>query len=198
MKLSLCRLPCAVVLLSLLAPAVVQAQRDPGGPDQVVSPAVPTRDPGGPSQGENAADFLRRADLALLPELRLGGQDARWGRRMQLHAGLGQRGPNGRCVFKLEFEVVNSGLVSSGATRHSLRLAPPGPLTAMPPAAHAAVWEVEQPTLAAGARQRFRSQVELAPGRVWLQVSLDSAERVPERVEDNNQRRVRIDLVGPC
>ena len=200
MNLCVFRLPCAAALLWLLAPAYVQAQRDPGGPGmgEQQSTAPSARDPGGPGTDGNASDFSRRADLALLPELRLGGQTSRWGGRVRLEATSALRSARGRCVFALQFEVVNGGLAASAATTHSVGQSPQIRLVALPRPERSEAIDLAQAPLAPGTRQRFRTQIELEDGSSWLEVRLDTAERVAESIEANNQRRVQIDLDGHC
>jgi hypothetical protein len=199
MTLCLYRLPCAALLLWLLVPAVVQAQKDPGGPGQIPqNQGELLRDPDGPGQGDQGPTLARRADLALLPELRLGGQATRWGGRVQLQAASALRSTDGRCVFALQFEVVNGGLIGSAATTHRLVQTRNPPIQLTQPRQRAAAQVIDQTALAPSERQGFRRQLELEPGSSWLELTLDAAERVTESIEANNRRRVQVEIDGRC
>jgi hypothetical protein len=200
MNLCLYRSSCAAVLLWLLAPAVVLAQRESGTPGMGEFRATQQSElsPVGPSQNEDTPSFARRADLALLPELQLGGQDSRWGGRVGLDAASAQRRVRGRCVFALQFEVVNGGQSASAATTHSVGQRAQIRVDASPRQARSKTLVLAQAKLAPSERQRFRVELELEHGSSWLEVSLDTAESVEESIEANNQRRVQLDLDGRC
>lgn len=129
-----------------------------------------------------------KPDLAVLPQLSIGGSATRWGGTVLLTGQQVQPAANGLCSASITYTVQNSGTAPAPAfTSALLSNANPGQ-----PAS--SQWA----PLAHGANQSKVEQVLLRPGQNSLTLYLDQAGQLDELNKANNQVRLQIILNGAC
>ncbi len=129
-----------------------------------------------------------KPDLAVLPQLSIGGSTTRWGGTVVLASQQVQPASNGLCSASLTYSIQNSGTAPSPAfTSAVLSSANQGqPVPSQ--------WA----SLTPGTHQSKTEQVLLRPGQNSLSLYIDQAGQVDELNKTNNQARLQIILNGVC
>lgn len=129
-----------------------------------------------------------KPDLAVLPQLSIGGSTTRWGGTVVLASQQVQPASNGLCSASLTYSIQNSGTAPSPAfTSAVLSSANQGqPVPGQ--------WA----SLAPGTHQSKTEQVLLRPGQNSLSLYIDQAGQLDELNKTNNQARLQIILNGVC
>lgn len=129
-----------------------------------------------------------KPDLAVLPQLSIGGSATRWGSTVVLTGQQVQPAGNGLCSASITYTVQNSGTAPAPAfTSALLSSANPGQ-----PAS--SQWS----PLAHGANQSKIEQVLLRPGQNSLTLCLDKTGQLDELNKAKNQARLQVILNGTC
>ena len=174
------RLPIAVALLCC-ASAHAAAQ-SPVGSDDLQSPPDPQIErPGssGPGQGE----------LEMEQELQLAGIVIPWGGDADLPAERADAKRDGLCVFRYRYVTRNTDRAASHPTSTRItRDARNG----------AVLHGTLLPSIASGGSAASSGKIALAPGHWVLYVQIDATDRMIERDETNNLRRVGVRVRGDC
>lgn len=173
------RLPIAVALLCC---ASANAASPPVGADDLLSPPDPQIErPGssGPGQGE----------LEMEQELQLAGILIPWGGDADLPAERADAKRDGLCVFRYRYVTRNTDRTASHPTSTRItRDARNG----------AVLHGTLLPSIASGGSAASSGKIALAPGHWVLYVQTDAADRMIERDETNNLRRVGVRVRGDC
>ncbi len=170
------------IAVALLCCASVHAAPPTVGADDLVNPPDPQIErPGssGPGQGE----------LEMEQELQLAGIRIPWGGDADVPADRADDRRDGLCVFRYRHVTRNTDRTASRPTSTRITLnAQKGVVL------HSA----RLPSIASGGSAASSGEVALAPGRWMLYVQTDAADRMTERDESNNLRRVGVTVRGDC
>jgi hypothetical protein len=174
------RLPIAVALLCC-ASAHAAAQSPVGAGDLQSPPDPQIERPGssGPGQGE----------LEMEQELQLAGILIPWGGDADVPADRADAKRDGLCVFRYRYVTRNTDSTASQPTSTRItRDARNG----------AVLHGTLLPSIASGGSAASSGKIALAPGQWVLYVQTDAADRMIERDETNNLRRVGVRVRGDC
>jgi hypothetical protein len=173
------RLPIAAALLCC---ASANAASPPVGADDLLNPPDPQIErPGssGPGQGE----------LEMEQELQLAGILIPWGGDADVPADRADAKRDGLCVFRYRYVTRNTDRAASHPTSTRItRDARNG----------AVLHGMLLPSIASGGSAVSSGKIALAPGQWVLYVQIDAADRMIERDETNNLRRVGVRVRGDC
>jgi hypothetical protein len=129
------------------------------------------------------------ADLLLLNGLQVGSKTIAWGEAATIPAGQASANQGGRCEFRYRYSTMNRGEAAAGPATNLIRLdSPTGAVLA----------QDALPGLAVAAHHTSSGSLWLAPGTWTLYVHADGKLDVAESDEQNNLRRVRVELQGSC
>lgn len=129
------------------------------------------------------------ADLTPVNGLQLGPKLIPWGQVATIPADQASSKQAGRCEFRYRYDTVNQGNAAAGpATNLVLLNAPNG----------AELAQDALPGLAVAAQHASSGTLWLAPGTWTIYVHVDGKQDVAEADEQNNLRRVRVQLEGSC
>lgn len=176
--MSLSRAFIAVLLLAFASPALTQQS----GIDDLVTEPDPQIDrPGsqGPGQGE----------LEMEREFGLAGIAIPWGEDRDVPADRAVGKRDGLCVFRYRYAVRNTDRRLSLSTSNRIRIGA---------ADGALLHSVRLPGLPAGGHGISAGEIALPSGRSVLYVQLDAGDRMIERDEKNNLRRIGVNVHGEC
>lgn len=150
--------------------------------DDLQSPPDPQIErPGssGPGQGE----------LEMEQELQLAGIVIPWGGDADVPAERADAKRDGMCVFRYRHVTRNTDRTASQPTSTQITLnALKGTV----------LHSTRLPSIASGGSAASSGEIALAPGRWMLYVQTDAADRMTERDETNNLRRVGVSVRGDC
>lgn len=174
------RLPIAVALLCCAsAHAAAQSPVWAGDLQSPPDPQIERPGSSGPGQGE----------LEMEQELQLAGILIPWGGDADVPAGRADTKRDGLCVFPYRYVTRNTDRAASHPTSTRITLdAQKGVVL------HSA----RLPSIASGGSAVSSGEIALAPGRWMLYVQTDAADRMTERDETNNLRRVGVTVRGDC
>jgi hypothetical protein len=174
--------PTVLLTAALLCCAVANAADPPIAGNDIVSNPDPQVDgPGKKGAGQGELEMER--------ELQLAGISIPWGEDGDLPSDRAEDVRDGRCLFRYRFVTRNTDRNPSRPTTNRVLLgAVDGPL----------LHSSRLPTIPGGGEAVSGGQIALAPGRWLLYVQADAADRIIERNEANNLRRVRVTVHGDC
>jgi hypothetical protein len=173
------RLPIAVALLCC---TFAHAAPPPVGADDLVNPPDPQIErPGssGPGQGE----------LEMEQELQLAGIRIPWGGDADMPADRADDRRDGLCVFRYRHVTRNTDRTASQPTTTRITLSAQKGVV---------LHSTSLPSIASGGSAVSSGEIALAPGRWMLYVQTDASDRMIERDETNNLRRVGVTVHGDC
>lgn len=171
-----------LISMALLCCASAHGAQPPVGVDDLQNrpdPQVERPGSSGPGQGE----------LEMEQELQLAGIRIPWGGDADVPADRARSKRDERCVFRYRYVTRNTDRVSSRPTSSRIMLgARDG----------AVLHSTRLPSIASGGSAASSGEIALAPGRWVLYVQIDAANRMIERDETNNLRRVGVTVHGDC
>ncbi|NOT89693.1 MAG: hypothetical protein HOP03_16155 [Lysobacter sp.] len=174
--------PCLPIAIALLCTASAHAAQPPVGADDLLNrpdPQIERPGSSGPGQGE----------LEMEQELQLAGIRIPWGGDADVPAGRADGKRDGLCVFRYRYVTRNTDSTASHPTSTRITLG----------ARNGAVLHgTLLPSIASVGSVASSGKIALAPGHWVLYVQIDATDRMIERDETNNLRRVGVTVRGDC
>lgn len=144
---------------------------------------------GAPSDRKGTGRLAAAADLLPVQGLRLATKLIPWGQTATISTDEASAKKNGRCEFRYRYETTNDGQAAAGpGSNHVLLNAATGPALA----------KDALPALAVATQHTASGLLQLKPGTWTLYVQVDALKQVAESDEQNNLRRVRVQVDGSC
>jgi hypothetical protein len=164
-----------------------------GAPQQPPKPGIegsPVGTAGAPSGRPRPGTVqLSVADLLPLNGLRVGPKLIQWGQTETISADQASSKQGGRCEFRYRYDTGNQGNAASGPATNLVLLNQPN---------GAALAQDALPGLAVATQHTSSGTLWLVPGTWTIYVHADGKQDVAEGDEQNNLRRVRVQVEGSC
>jgi len=126
------------------------------------------------------------ADIASYPGIEIAGTGARWGGRIRLNSEDALYSENGKCIFRYDLGLMNTGNTPTGEFGYRIDLSG---------------WKKEEthPGILSNEESITKGVIELKPGKQKLVLKLDNNDQINESDEINNVPfALHVEVKGKC